>query len=176
MSVQFGAVQFWNENGRFFAKKHRIIQKIFPKVVDKTRKICYTITVTGACAQALSTSGIHGVRPTGRGRELLRKRVLQFLKWRNLMFKCIGRKTVDCRVNPFGSVRLDCSAFCVLRPICFLSERGDGIETKEKKGNQLYRDEMPLLRRKRYLSVSGRNLPGEPARCDAVCMLQIPVL
>ena len=24
-----------------------------------------------------------------------------------------------CRVNPFGYVRLDCSAFCVLRPICF---------------------------------------------------------
>ena len=81
-----------------------------------------------------------------------------------------------CRVNPFGSVRLDCSAFCVLRPICFLSERGDGIETKEKKGNQLYRNKMSLLRRERYLSVSGRNLSGESARGDAVCLLPIPVL
>lgn len=78
--------------------------------------------------------------------------------------------------NPFGYVRLGCSAFCVLRPICFLSERGDGIETKEKEGNQLYRDEMPLLRRERYLSVSGRNLSGEPARGDAVCLLPISVL
>lgn len=38
-------------------------RKKFAKNIDKKMPICYTLTIARRCAQALDTSGIHGVRP-----------------------------------------------------------------------------------------------------------------